>query len=98
VSGALTSTVRLRGRLRASWSAGSRRRRAAIVLGGTITAALVGAFLFGAWHILYGGFVKGNWRAGGFGLALAAVSGALLGLEAAVAARRWLHRGGGSAR
>jgi len=53
----------------ASWSAGSRHRRAAILLGGTITAALVGAFLFGAWHILFGGFVKGNWRAGGFGLA-----------------------------
>ena|GEM_PF-2188834 len=98
MSGALTSTARLRGRLMASWSAGSRRRRAAILLGGTITAALVGAFLSGAWHILFGGFVKGNWRAGGFGLALAAVSGALLGLEAAVAARRWLHRGGGSAR
>jgi membrane protease YdiL (CAAX protease family) len=87
VSGSRTSTVRLRGRLTASWSAGGRGHRAAILLGGTITAALVGAFLFGAWHILFGGFVKGNWRAGGFGLALATVSGAVLGFEAAVARR-----------
>ncbi len=87
MSGGRTSTVRLRGRLTASWSAGSHRKRAAILLGGTIAAAFVGAFLFGAWHILFGGFVKGNWRAGGFGLALAAASGTLLVVGAAVARR-----------
>jgi hypothetical protein len=48
---------------------------------------LAGAFLFGAWHVLFGGFVKGNWRAGAFGVALAAVSAALLAGEAALARR-----------
>jgi hypothetical protein len=58
-----------------------------MVIGGTIAAVLAGAFLFGAWHVLFGGFVKGNWRAGAFGVALAAVSGALLAGEAALARR-----------
>jgi hypothetical protein len=68
-----------------SWSTGSPSRRAAILIGGTLAAALAGAFLFGAWHVLFGGLVKGNWRAGGFGVALAAISAALLAGEAAVA-------------
>jgi len=88
MSGARSFALRLRGRLGASWSGGSRGRRAAILVGGMITAALVGAFLFGAWHVLFGGFAKGNWRAGAFGLALAAVSGALLAGAAAMARRR----------
>lgn len=37
--------------------------------------------------MLFGGFVKGNWRAGGFGVALAAVAGVLLWIEAAVVRR-----------
>ncbi len=78
---------RLRARLAASWSTGSRGRRAAILIGGTLTAALAGAFLFGAWHVLFGGLIKGNWRAGGFGVALAAISAALLAGEAVVARR-----------
>jgi membrane protease YdiL (CAAX protease family) len=71
-----------------SWSTGSPSRRAAILIGGTLAAALAGAFLFGAWHVLYGGLVKGNWRAGGFGVALAAVCALLLGAEAALLRRR----------
>jgi hypothetical protein len=86
--GNLPSAVRLRARLGAAWSAGGPVRRAAIFAGGIVTVALAGAFLFGAWHVLFGGFVKGNWRAGAFGLALAAVSGTLLAGEAAVVRRR----------
>ena len=78
VSGAWASVGRLRRRLAASWSTGSSSRRATILVGGTIAAALAGAFLFGSWHVLFGGLVKGNWRAGGFGVALAAISAALL--------------------
>ena len=77
----------LRQRVLAAWSTGGRGRRAAISLGGVIAAALGGAFLFGAWHILFGGFVAGNWRAGAFGLALAAVAAALLAGEVAIARR-----------
>ena len=77
----------MRERLAGAWATGGRGRRAGIVVGGTIAAALAGAFLFGAWHVLFGGFVKGNWRAGAFGVALAAVSAALLAGEAALARR-----------
>lgn len=87
MSGARPLAVRLRELLAAAWSGGSRGRRAAILVGGITTAAFAGAFLFGAWHVLFGGFVKGNWRAGAFGIALAGVSGALLAGEAAVARR-----------
>jgi hypothetical protein len=90
VSGARASATPLRGRLVASWSTGSPGRRAAILIGGTLAAALAGAFLFGAWHVLFGGLVKGNWRAGGFGVALAAISVALLAGEA-VFVRRLLR-------
>ncbi len=77
----------LRERLAVAWTSGGQGRRAGIVVGGTVAAVLAGAFLFGAWHVLFGGFVKGNWRAGAFGLALAAVSAALLAGEAALARR-----------
>ncbi len=79
-----SSEVRLRARIALAWSSGSRRQRAGLLVSGTLAAGLVGAFLFGAWHVLFGGFVKGNWRAGAFGLALAAISGLALGIEAAV--------------
>ena len=88
MSGVRASATRVRERLAASWSTGSTAGRATILIGGTLTAALVGAFLFGAWHVLFGGFVKGNWRAGAFGLALAAVCAMLLGAEAALLRRR----------
>jgi Na+(H+)/acetate symporter ActP len=41
--------------------------------------------------VVVGGFLKGNWKAGGFGIALASVAGVLLWIEAAVA-RRLLPR------
>jgi hypothetical protein len=87
MSGTRAAATRLRGRLVTSWSTGSPSHRAAILIGGTLAVALAGAFLFGAWHVLFGGLVKGNWRAGGFGVALAATSVALLAGEAALARR-----------
>ena len=81
------SRADVRERLAVTWASGGRGRRAGIVVAGTIAAVLAGAFLFGAWHVLFGGFVKGNWRAGAFGVALAAVSAALLAGEAALARR-----------
>jgi len=39
---------------------------------------VLGAFLFGVWHVIGGGVIRGNWRAGAFGIGLAAVAGALL--------------------
>ena len=77
----------IRREIAAAWSTGSGGRRAAILLVGTLTAAIAGAFLFGAWHVVFGGFVKGNWRAGGFGVVLAAFSAALLAGEAALVRR-----------
>ena len=58
------------------------------ILAGALGAALIGAFLFGAWHVLFGGIVKGNWRAGAFGVALAGISAGLLAVEAALVRRR----------
>jgi hypothetical protein len=43
-----------------------------------VAIALAGAFLFGVWHVVVGGVVNGNPRAGTFGFVLAAVSGGLL--------------------
>lgn len=87
MSGARASAAQVRGLLAASWSNGTRGQRLVILVGGTLTAALAGAFLFGVWHVLFGGFVKGNWRAGAFGVALAAISAALLAGEASFARR-----------
>ena len=81
------SQTDLRDRLAVAWASGGRGRRVEIVVGVTIAAALAGAFLFGAWHVLFGGLVKGNWRAGAFGVALAAISATLLAGEAALARR-----------
>ena len=85
MSGGSTAVASLRDRVAIAWAAGGRGRRVSLVIGGTLAAALAGAFLFGAWHIVFGGLVKGNWRAGGFGVALAAISASLLAGEAAVA-------------
>jgi hypothetical protein len=76
--------ARLSARIALAWSSGSRRQWAGLLVSGTFAAVLLAAFLFGAWHVIFGGFVKGNWRAGAFGIALAAVSGIALGIEAAV--------------
>ena len=53
--------------------------------------ALVGAFLFGAWHVLFGWLVKGNPRAGAFGVVLAGVSAAFLGAAVALIRRGFRH-------
>jgi hypothetical protein len=45
-----------------------------------LVLALVGAGLFGLWHVVVGGLVNGNPRAATFGVELAAVSAALLAL------------------
>jgi len=87
VNSVRASRADVRERLAVTWASGGRGRRAGIVVAGTIAAVFAGAFLFGAWHVLFGGFVKGNWRAGAFGGALAAVSAALLAGEAALARR-----------
>jgi hypothetical protein len=50
--------------------------------------AIAGAFLFGAWHVLFGYLVKGNERAGLFGLVLATISGVLLMVGVAIVRRR----------
>ena len=49
--------------------------RAALAAVGLV---LVGACLFGLWHVVVGGLVNGNPRAAAFGAALAAVAAALL--------------------
>jgi hypothetical protein len=80
-------------RVRAAWSGGGPGTRLAVAAGAVVAAALLGAFLFGIWHVLVGGFLKGNWRAGGFGIALASVAGVLLWIEAAIARRVLPARG-----
>ena len=67
--------------------AGGTRTRVALALAGVVAVALLGAFFFGLWHVLFGGFVRGNWGAGRFGIALAAISGALLVVEVTIGRR-----------
>jgi len=76
-----------RRRVASAWAAGGAGVRLALAVGGFVAAALLGAFLFGLWHVVVGGFLKGNWNAGGFGFALASVAGVLLWIEAAIARR-----------
>jgi drug/metabolite transporter (DMT)-like permease len=71
-------------RLRATWGRTHGVTRVAVVVGVVVGAVLLGGSLFGAWHVVFGGFVKGNWRAGGFGVALALACGLLLAIDAAV--------------
>jgi hypothetical protein len=40
---------------------------------------LAGATAFGVWHLIVGGLLNGNPRAGAFGFLLASVAGAFLG-------------------
>lgn len=91
MSWARASVAELRGQVADAWATGGFARRAAILAGGTVTLALVGAFLFGAWHVLFGWLVKGNPRAGAFGVALAAASAALLWAEARLLRRGFRH-------
>lgn len=78
------------GLIAGTWVCGRTRTRVALALAGVVAAALLGAFFFGLWHVLFGGLVRGNWRAGGFGIALATIAGALLVVEATIG-RRLLH-------
>jgi hypothetical protein len=70
-----------------AWRAGSGRDRLLLAAWAAIAALLTGAFLFGAWHVLMGWLIKGNPRAGAFGVALAAVTGAGLAVSAVVGRR-----------
>jgi membrane protease YdiL (CAAX protease family) len=54
-------------------SGDARRVLVAIVL-----VVLVAATLFGLWHLVVGGLINGNPRAGAFGVVLATAAGALL--------------------
>ena len=65
--------------------------RVAFALAIALAAGLLGAFLFGLWHVIVGGFIKGNRNAGGFGIALASVAGVLLWIEAAITRRLLLR-------
>jgi membrane protein YdbS with pleckstrin-like domain len=83
-----SAVARLRPPVRAAWRVGGPAQRAIIVALVVVAVALAGAFLFGVWHVFFGGLVKGNWRAGGFGVVLAIVSGGLLWIESVVVRRR----------
>ena len=76
-----------RRRVARAWARGGIGTRVALGLAVVLAAALLGAFVFGLWHVVVGGFMKGNWNAGGFGIALASVAGVLLWIEAAIARR-----------
>lgn len=78
-------------RITRAWARGGPGTRAAMTLAGLLAAGLLGAFLFGLWHLVVGGFMRGNWNAGRFGIALAGVAGVLLWIEAAIT-RRLLPR------
>ena len=87
MTGVRAIVAEIRTRARIAWAGGGPRQRALVGVSVVAAAALAGALLFGAWHVFYGGFVKGNWRACGFGVVLAAVAGILLWIEAAVVRR-----------
>ena len=76
-----------RGRIAGAWARGGPGKRVVLAIAGLLAAGLLGAFLFGLWHVVVGGFLKGNWNAGGFGIALASVAGVLLWIEASIARR-----------
>ena len=50
---------------------GSRMRIIEVI----VAAVLLGAALFGLWHLVVGGIINGNPRAGTFGLVLALAAG-----------------------
>jgi hypothetical protein len=60
------------------WEAAYSSELAVGLVLGAVVAAMSGAFLFGVWHVVGGWMIKGNPRAGLFGLALATVTGVLL--------------------
>jgi len=76
-----------RRRVATAWAQGRTPTRIVLGIAIVIAAGLLGAFLFGLWHIVVGGFIKGNWNAAGFGFALSSVTGILLWIEASAAKR-----------
>lgn len=54
--------------------------------------ALAGAAAFGLWHVVVGGLINGNPRAGAFGAVLATVSLAALAVLSAVTGRGPVRR------
>jgi len=60
-------------------------RRAVLLV---ILAVLVAATAFGLWHVMVGGLIHGNARAGLFGLVLTAVAGTLAAFATARLRRR----------
>lgn len=67
------------------------RSRILAGLGLAVGAVLAGAALFGLWHVVVAGLIRGNPRAGQFGVALTTVAGLLL-VGLVLVARR-LRRG-----
>jgi hypothetical protein len=76
-----------RRRVATAWRRGRAPTRVLLAVAIVVGATLLGAFLFGLWHVVVGGFVNGNWNAAGFGFALAGVTGVLLWIEASIARR-----------
>jgi hypothetical protein len=70
-----------------AWGRAGPAGRIGLAVASVVAVALLGAFLFGAWHVAFGGLVKGNWRAGGFGIALASAAGVMLWIDAIVLRR-----------
>ena len=64
------------------------RTRSGRILLAVIAIALTGAALFGVWHLVVGGVINGNARAGEFGLVLALAAGVPLVAGAWLARRR----------
>lgn len=58
------------------------------IVWGAVGIVLLGATLFGLWHLVVGGFINGNPRAGTFGLVLALAAGLPLVAALWVARRR----------
>jgi hypothetical protein len=73
--------------VREAWRRAGTPGRVGLALASIAALVLLGAFLFGLWHVLWGGFVRGNWRAGGFGIALASACGVLLWIDAIILRR-----------
>ena len=57
-----------------------------------VAAVLLGAALFGLWHLVVGGLINGNPRAGTFGLVLALAAGVPLIVGTWVVRRRRRRR------
>jgi hypothetical protein len=66
---------------------GSRLRAARLVAIVVVAILLAAATAFGLWHVVVGGLLHGNARAGSFGVILATLAGVLLALVVTVGRR-----------